>query len=277
MHALVVSSFPRSGNTWVRFVLATAALGRRPSSFELDQSTPDAHKVMPPPEAWLTDPALILKSHFTPRRLAAFLDDFGRTFGKAAPIDGLTIAHIVRNPFDVALSVKNFVEVEDRQFDQFFDHFVDPEANFPAQFMEWGFGSWASANAAWAELAAKPGGNAHIFKYEDLIARPAENFEALFALIGLEPRLPLQDCLALCAPDALRKAEDAEIASGADGLFKSYRKGKRLDRTRFVNRAAAGGYRAALTPAQMEKGLSLLGPLMQRLGYDCDAFWAAAA
>ena len=76
MQAFVVSSFPRSGNTWARFFLATAILGRRPTSLELDQSTPDAHLPLPPVEAWIKDPGLILKSHFEPGALARYLKSF---------------------------------------------------------------------------------------------------------------------------------------------------------------------------------------------------------
>lgn len=274
MHAYVISSFPRSGNTWARFVVATAILGRRPSSGELDQTTLDLHKPLPPIEDWIKAPGLIMKSHFEPTPLGAALKDF--LAGPAAPlgVDRLKVVHIVRNPFDVAISVKRFYEAPDAQFDAFLRGFFQPGPLFPKPFVKWGFGSWHSNAANWLKQAAAPSGEACIVRYEDLTADPVAGFARIFEAFSITPKLPIAECVALCAPAALRQAEQAEFASGQPGLFTSFRRDKQAA-TRFVNEARAGGYRERLTPAQIRYGVERLGELLTALGYDPAGFLTA--
>ena len=134
MRVNVVSSFPRSGNTWMRFMLATAITGERPSSATLDALIPDAHRALAPISEWIQAPGLFVKSHFEPVPLANFLR--GMIAGPAAGlgVDRVRTLHIVRNPFDCALSVKRFYETPDEQFDLFLRHFLTAERSFPDAF-----------------------------------------------------------------------------------------------------------------------------------------------
>ncbi len=115
-----------------------------------------------------------------------------------------------------------------------------------------------------------------IGRYEDLVAAPEAEFAKIFATFNITPKLPLADCLALCSPGALRKAEDAEIAMGAPSIFKNYRKDAARPETRFINEARANGYRSVLSSAEVAYGLDRLGGLMERLGYDVQAYRQAA-
>ena len=275
MRAVVLSSFPRSGNTWVRFVLATAMLGERPSSYDLNLRLPDAHRPELSPGEWLTDPALMLKSHFRPAGLTNYLQAFQKAVPPACRITDLKAVHIVRNPFDVALSVRKFYAIPEDQTDRFFEAFVNPAVIAPAEFGKWGFGNWAHNSREWLQVKASNQPPVHLVRYEDLISAPEAAFGRLFDWIGLAPKLPLAACLELCAPQALRRLEDREVAKGDPGLFGSFHEESESDR-RFINGASAGGYQDVLSPAQIDAGLSAFGPLMTALGYDADAYRMAA-
>jgi len=276
MRACILSSYPRSGNTWARFVIATAVLGRRPSSAELDRLTPDAHKPVARPEDWLATPGLLLKSHFTPGNLAKYLQALAQAVAGRVQFDEVRAVHIVRNPFDVARSVARFYETEDADFPGFLRRFVEPAPKFPAAFVKWGFSSWHGNGVAWSAQARAAAPSVTIIRYEDLIARPEAEFGRIFEAFGVEAQMPLADALDLCAPTALRQAEDKEIAAGAPGLFQTYRQDARRATTRFINEARAGGYRDVLSDGEIAYGLEKLGGLMERLGYDTDLYRAAA-
>jgi len=267
MRLTVLSSFPRSGNTWMRFVLATAMAGKRPSSADLDRLMPDAHKPLASPDVWLDAPAVILKSHFEPAALTAFLRKFDAALPPARQIEDVRVVHVVRNPFDVAISLANYYEVPGDRFDGFIDAVTNPKVVFPGVYGKWGFGNWLQNNSGWLKAADASTPPIDILRYEDLVADPEAGFGALFAHIGVKPKTSVADCVAQCAPAALRQLEDAELASGAPGLFAGFHQAKSAG-ARFVNAGKAGGYRDRLSVAQIETGLSRLGPAMTMLGYD---------
>jgi len=276
MRAVVLSSFPRSGNTWVRFVLATAMLGERPSSFALDEALPDAHKALAPPDRWLTDPALILKSHFRPGRLAKYLEAFNQAAApKGLTISALSAVHVVRNPFDTAISVKKFYGIPDAAFDRFFEAFIDPAVVAPSEFAQWGFGNWHINSREWLAVHRSSAPPTRIVRYEDLVARPLETFGDLLEWMDVRPKRPLEECIELCSAGALRSLEKAEVGAGQAGLFGSYHAGS-AEGGAFINGATSGGYRTTLRPDQIAAGLARLGPLMADLGYDAEAYRSAA-
>lgn len=271
MQTFVLSSFPRSGNTWVRFVFATALLGRRPSSAELDQMLPDAHKPLAPTDQWITSPGLFLKSHFAPPAFNKYLIALQQALPPELAVSGLRILHIVRNPFDVALSVQRFYEIPDAQRAAFFAAFVDPKKVAPAAFGKWGFGNWRVNTESWVAAAEAGDAPVYIVRYEDLVAKPEEAFASLFQKFGVQPKLPTAECVALCAPDALRKVEENEMASGEPGLFNGFHADKQRT-SRFIGGARAGGYRDKLSAAEIELGLAGVGGAMTAAGYDLDAY-----
>ncbi|MEQ9125156.1 MAG: sulfotransferase domain-containing protein, partial [Alphaproteobacteria bacterium] len=203
MRACILSSYPRSGNTWARFVVATAVLGRRPASAELDRLTPDAHKPIAPPQDWLPSPGLLLKSHFTPGNLAKYMQGLARGVAGLVRFDGMSVVHIVRNPFDVARSVARFYETEAAAFPAFFRRFVEPAPRFPDAFVKWGFSSWHGSGVGWLAQARTADPPVTIVRYEDLVARPEAGFARIFEAFGVEERMPLDEALELCAPSAL--------------------------------------------------------------------------
>lgn len=271
MRLVVLSSFPRSGNTWMRFLLATAMAGGRPGSADLDRMMPDAHKTLAPRDAWLDAPAVVLKSHFTPGALTAYLNQFQASLPDGETIEDLRILHVVRNPFDVAISIAKYYEAPADKFNAVVDAVTNPAVVFPAVYEKWGFSGWAQNTRQWLKASQARTTPIDILRYEDMVADPEAGVANLFDRIGLAPKTSIADCVAQCAPTALRSLEDKERAEGAPGLFAGFHKGKSAS-ARFINGAGAGGFRDRLAPAQIEDGVARLGQLMVGLGYDLDDY-----
>ena len=198
MRLVVLSAFPGSGRDWVQTVLATALTGERPTPLALDRMLVDAHKPLGDPAAWLTDPALILRSSFLPSRLRRYLECFARSAPAGCDLDGLRVVHIVRDPLDMAVAAHGALGPSAGAFEAFFEALVDPCAERPAAFVAGGFGNWRQNSQEWLGASQTGAPPVRIVRYEDLTARPVEAFGEMFDWIGVKPSLPIADCLDLC-------------------------------------------------------------------------------
>lgn len=176
-------SYPRSGNTWVRYVLATYFEGASGllAHDDLNRHVPDVYEVKPA-EIRAIGPRRVLKSH------AAFRPEYG------------TVIYLVRDPRDVFLSYLH--QRAKRSLD------ASPGA-YAEGFLAGGldpYGTWGEHVGGW--LGARAGRpDFHVFRYEDLVAAPEGQFTSMLraADIDVDPIL-LGRALELCSPDQLRRS-----------------------------------------------------------------------
>lgn len=91
MSAIVwIASYPKSGNTWLRFLIAHLAHGELERSGDLQARVPDAHKVRDWSASKVSG-AEFIKTHWLPRHLPKQFTTAG-------------LVYIARNPFDVIAS-----------------------------------------------------------------------------------------------------------------------------------------------------------------------------
>jgi sulfotransferase family protein len=141
--ALIVS-YPRSGTTWLRFVLAECLTGR---SSEFD---PDTH------------PVQYVGRH---RRAPGILPDGGRLIysHETLAVGDRRIVYIVRDPRAVALSEYRWLQrrrLAPSTMDAFVRRFVQGRSN------PWG--SWGDHVRAWTASEAATGGNLTLVRFEAL-------------------------------------------------------------------------------------------------------------
>ena len=86
-----VASYPKSGNTWLRFLLINLIFGPRDSTADFETLLPDIHEGIDLAK-FADRPRLFVKSHF---RLAYDIPCFRRTEA---------FIYLVRHPLDVMLS-----------------------------------------------------------------------------------------------------------------------------------------------------------------------------
>jgi hypothetical protein len=231
-------SFPKSGNTWTRFLLANLRFPDEPATWvNIDRLIPDPTGTnkkdfdrMPRPR--------IIKSH----------DCFDPRFPR--------VIYIVRDPRDVVVSQYHY----HRKIRKIEDD--SPIEKFVARFLlgeTCPHGSWGQNVGTWLSTSE---GNPRfqLLRYEDMVADPARELEKVVAFLNLSVK-PGQIAQAVerSSADQMRKLEKTQT----HGLTK----GSRKDLS-FVRAAGSGGWRSGLPEPMVRKIEDAWGPLMLHLGYE---------
>jgi len=233
-------SYPRSGNTWTRFLIANLLFRDREVSFlNIDYLIPDILNITRRRLAKVPRPRLI-KSHeyFDPR------------YKK--------VIYIVRDPRDVAISYYYFHLKQGYIQDEY------PVGKFIQRFVEGGvdpiFASWGENVMSWvATRGSRPG--FLLMKYEDMKADPARELARVGDFLGIPyDHESLTRAVEMSSSERMRELEkrDENLWIGT--------KTKRKD-VRFVRTATAGGWRTTLSADQVSLIETAWGPVMKTLGY----------
>jgi hypothetical protein len=237
-----IVSYPRSGNTWTRFLVANLMHPDEPATFRnIERLVPDSEaqscryfKSIPRPR--------VIKSHqyFDPR------------FKK--------VIYIVRDPRDVALSYYDFQrkyrQIEDGYpLTQYVNDFVGGRLS-SADWGTWGenVGSWVATRQTHAGFL--------LLRYEDMIADPEKELAQIAVFMGIEPnRQLLANTIALSSAERMRGLEKTQ---GSEWVTT---KNKRSD-IPFIRSASSGGWKNQLPQDAIVAIESAWGPLMAILGYE---------
>jgi hypothetical protein len=241
-------SFPKSGNTWTRFLLANIRYPEQSATFaNIDQLIPDPTGTtkrdfdrMPRPR--------IVKSHecFDPR--------YPR------------VIYIVRDPRDVVVSQFHYHRKvrklgDDSPMEKFVTRFIAGET-CP-------HGSWGQNVTTW--LGTREGDPRFLLlRYEDMVADTPRVLADVVAFLNLSVT-PGQIAQAVerSSADRMRKLEKAQ--TDLHGLTR----GSRKDLS-FVRAASSGGWRSELPASLVAKIEAAWGPLMTHLGYELSSQSASA-
>jgi Sulfotransferase domain len=236
-----LTSYPRSGNTWTRFLVANLVHQDKPVNFlNIERLVADMYKSSDRVMRHLPRPRL-MKSHecFDPRYMK--------------------VIYIVRDPRDVAVSNYHW-ELKLRSVKEGY-----PIEDFVPRWMEPQFwpriGSWADHVTSWLSTRrGKPG--FLLVRYEDLKKNSQAELSRVAEFLGIEPtKERLDRAVERSSADNMRKMEREESA-----------KWVATTRTRqdkpFVRNATTGNWKTVLpetTVAYIEKHW---GHLMRELGYE---------
>jgi hypothetical protein len=234
-----IVSYPKSGNTWTRFLIANLIAGGESVDWSnIERRVPDIYYNRDPQLLSLPRPRYF-KSH------EAFRPDYRR------------VVFIVRDPRDVAVSYYHFVRKTktlpaDATFDDFMAKFmhgqIDPYGN-------WGenVGSWLGARRGSAGFL--------VVRYEDLLENAAAELGRIADMLGLaaDERL-LRHAVENSRADRMRELEQAQ--RGEHKLLKT----SRAD-IPFVRAAKSGQWRTELPPEAVQQIETAWGPAMHELGY----------
>jgi hypothetical protein len=247
-----LTSYPRSGNTWTRFLVGNLVNSNQPVTFlNVERLVPDMYKHSDRYLRQLPRPR-ILKSHevFDPR--------YKR------------IIYIVRDPRDVAVSNYHW-EMKQRS--------VADQCPIDAFVTRWikgiywdRLGNWGDHVTSW--VSTRNGSNGFLLlRYEDLIADAAQELVKVAELLGI-------------APGTERLARAVELSSAERMRELESRQGKKWVQTRytrqdkaFVRKASSGDWKSKLPRHSIAEIEAAWGQLMISLGYDlssADAVQSAA-
>jgi hypothetical protein len=234
-----IVSYPRSGNTWTRFLIANLVAGNEPVDWSnIERRVPDIYLNQDPLLRTLPRPRY-LKSH------EAYRPDYRR------------VVCIVRDPRDVALSYFHFLKKSkslavEALLSEFLPSFLAGQIAT--------FGSWGENVGSW--LGARRGTQGFIvLRYEDLL----EDAEAQLARVAEMLKLPanngqLRRAVENSRADRMRELEQSQRAQH------KYLKTSRED-IPFVRAAKSGQWRTELAPETARQIEAAWGPVMRELGY----------
>jgi estrone sulfotransferase len=235
-----LTSYPRSGNTWTRFLVGNYVHPSEPVTFlNVERLVPDMYKTAD----W------VLRRRPRPRLLKSH-ESFDARYRR--------VIYIVRDPRDVAISNYHW-EMKLRSIAE-----GCPIEEFVPLWMSGNFwrriGSWADHVNSW--LATRQGHEGFIMmRYEDLQANPQRELARVAQFIGMDPDPQRIDrAIELSSAANMRKMEETQGQKWVATFH------TRSDKP-FVRKASSGGWRAVLpekTVAYME---AHWGPIMKQLGY----------
>lgn len=263
-----IVSYPRSGNTWTRFLVANLLHPEAAVTFDnIEQIVPDMHAQSKRFFHSLSRPRVI-KSHeyFDPR--------YRR------------VIYITRDPRDIVLSGYEFHrkqrQIPDNYSLQLYvsrflrgdvfsvyaswgENVASWMATHPAESNSNGrtglFGSWGDNVSSWLSAPAD-GAKFLLLRYETMLEYPEQELAKIAAFfdIAATPEL-LSQTVARSSADTMRKLEKAQ----ADNWVLT--KDTRQD-IPFVRTATAGGWKSKLPPESVQEIENTWGHLMTILGYE---------
>jgi len=236
-----LTSYPRSGNTWMRFLVGNLVHQNEPVTFlNLERLLPDMY-IHSDREMRSMQRPRVIKSHecFDPR--------YQR------------IVYIVRDPRDVAVS-NYYWELKKGSFPDGF-----PMQDFVPRWMASTYwprlGCWGDHVTSWLSTRRHHPGFVMI-RYEDLMAHTQRELARVARLLQIDPTADrLGRAVDLSSADRMRKLENKE---GGKWLQTKY---TRQDAP-FVRKAATGGWGAVLPNESAALIEATWEPLMRELGYE---------
>ena len=237
-----IVSYPRSGNTWTRFLVANLVYPEQLVTFaNIERMIPDCEAQSSRYMKRVPRPRMI-KSHeyFDPR------------YRK--------VLYIVRDPRDVALSYYDFA----RKYRQIDDSYS--LASFVSDFVagrlssaDWG--TWGENVASWVYTRnGRPG--FLLLRYEDMLSDTERELAKVAGFLGVE-----SDPKRLTAAAERSSADRMRSLEAVQGDQWVSTKNKRSD-IPFVRTAAAGLWKTKLPPSSIAEIESAWGSLMKNLGYE---------
>jgi hypothetical protein len=201
-----LASYPKSGNTWVRFLLYHYFYGELTETLQLGRRIPDVHAGELPRAASNTR-TLLVKCHWTLTPTMPCLD---RTAGAV---------YIVRHPKDVVLSLLAFYRLRDPEAvwtdEEFVRSFIrglgDPSSK------QKGFGTWAEHVTSWTGPQRF---TVLLVRYEDLKSNAALQLRRIVEFLGESADdARLKAAADACTFQRMRSLEAREKLAGKQGMF----------------------------------------------------------
>jgi len=246
-----LASYPKSGNTWLRFLLYAYLYGPITCSADVESKIPAIHK---DPDLDLSAPGnIIIKTHFK-------MSDGMPHLSKTA-----AFVYVLRDPRDVLLSHLNYVQLVGEQTtpEQYARRFIRYRGE--PVWVERGFGTWPQHVRSWLATPRFP---RVLVRYEQLKQDPHARFQEVlrFLRIPIDPRR-VDRAVEAASFENMKKLETREKAQDAEHrLFPGSRHAMDEGVT-FMNKGRSGQRLSHINPELDDLFDSAFGQALERLGY----------
>lgn len=252
-----IASYPKSGNTWVRFVACNLLFGRQDTAQSLNSLAPDIHETGADKIAAHSG---LVKTHFL--------------YSAAMPMASRTAAaiYVVRQPADVIVSNFHYAHrstgagVASRsEFDRYVDTFIQCRGD--PRWAQHGMGGWEEHVRSW--LGVRHPFPVLCIRYEDLSASPMKTCGALAKLLRPgSSQMEIEQAVANASFDRMRELEAADIRERRVGIFyKPYLQAAIDAGRRFMRSGAVGDGSRLLAPDQQARLTAAFERILAELGY----------
>jgi hypothetical protein len=230
-----IASYPRSGNTWLRFILYDVLSNSSPEFETINQLIPDVGRqggVKP-----LIGAGRLIKTHEPYRR------EYKRAVYLVRDARDVLISQYVRHR-ETGATEDNL----DRYLETFFLGKVD------------GYGSWQRHVDSWLDSRLAKNGNLLVLRFEDMRRNPEDTVMQILDFLRLRiERGRVRTAIANNTVEQMRAKEDKASpkilhrASSEEG--------------RFIRSGSVGGWHTRLSEAQVQAILRHAGGTLHRMGY----------
>lgn len=253
----LLTSFAKSGNTWMRYMLAYYYLPEDKIIWEntntINITTEDVN-LFPANPRLATNDSLFVKTH-------ALLGD-NKLASVPYELNGMKVVQLIRNPLDVAVSFYNFnkrlidrpVPAIDLAKDakslaaiptkrMSIQLFIDSFLSNPGL-----LGTWTSFNESW-----HPYQNKIVVKYEDMVVDPARELTRVIEFVDGSA-----DPVKVANAVDKSKIENLRLLENSQNEYTFFKHGK------------TGTYKDYMTSEQIENIVLAFAPTMEKYGYETD-------
>ena len=230
-------SYPRSGNTWMRFVLGSLIHNVDVNFDNMERYFPDIYRNTCSQLESLKNPRY-LKSH----------EPYDNRYHK--------VIYIVRDPRDVAISyyywMLKFNKFEG-EFDGFLDLFFGPNGI--------SYGRWDDHYRSWRENSDKVNRGVLFLRYEDLIDNAIDNIKTILGFININiDNDVIHTVVKSNSFSGMKNKEN--YASDQNPLFKATNK-----EIPFVRKGKIEQWKSELSDIHLERFRREFSPTMKQIGY----------
>lgn len=226
-----VASYPRSGNTWLRFMLFEILVGQSPSFNHVDKVVPDIGK-QDKASPVLPKRGRLIKTH----------EPFRPEYTKAI--------YLVRDARDVALSefaYQKALGLAEDDFDQFLKGFLRGTVN--------PFGSWAAHVDSWMKAKDEARAEILLVRFDELRRDPETSLGKMMEFLAVP--VEAEVIHRAVANNSVEKMRDQEKKNPVKASAKG----------RFIRSGAVEGWREKFTDRQAQLVQQCAGSALSRLGY----------
>jgi len=231
-----IVSYPRSGNTWMRFLVGGLAFQKDINFDNMEQYVPDIHRCTHSHLESLDRPRY-LKSH----------EPYDARYPK--------VIYLIRDPRDVAVSYYKWLlkfNKTTQTLDSFIVGFINNETRY---------GGWGNHVSSWYQNAERVKKKALFIRYEDLLEDTVGQLLKTASFLELDCS---QDCIAdVVANNAFTRMQKKEEAAQDNDLFRGTRAN-----IKFIRKGTAGEWREHLSTNQVVLFANSFGELASRFGYE---------
>jgi Sulfotransferase domain len=238
----MIVSYPRSGNTWMRFLIANILHPATEVDFvEIERLIPDTSSISSRALKRIPRPRVI-KTH----------EYFDHRYPK--------LVYVVRDPRDVALSYYNF-QRKYRQIDDAYPLDIYVNDFVQGRLISRGWGTWAENAGSW--LAARSGDpNFFLLRFEDMLEGTQSQLARLSQFLGVPSTAEtIERAITRSSAEQMRELEKQQQDHWV--ATKKHRKD-----IPFVGAAKAGGWKTKLPEPCVRKIEAAWGHLMLALNYE---------